>query len=321
VSTEKVVSTPVWRHILRGVKSVFVTPIVGTGGTVSAQYCYSVYLRHLVMADQHGFTMVPRTVVELGPGDSIGIGLMALLTGTEQYYALDSVRHASSKTNLQVFDELVKLLMMQTPIPSGGEFTEVLPELGDYRFPKQILGEPRLTQALAPERLKRLRYTLTGNLTEDPIHYLAPMGRMSEIPDQSIDLVISQAVMEHVDQLEVLYAECFRSLKPGGFMSHQIDLQCHDTAPEWNGHWKYSELTWRLMRGGRPWFINRQPCSVHLGLVKRVGLKLCVEVRQFGNLGISSRQLANGFQTLSESDLKTSGVFIMAKKPVSGVHD
>lgn len=273
------------------------------------------------MADQHGFATVPRTVVELGPGDSLGIGLMALLIGAEQYYALDAVRHASTESNLLVFDELLQLLTVQAPIPSGGELAEILPELSDYRFPQKLLSEARLTQTLAPERLQRLRAALRGNLTASPIQYLAPMGRMNEIPGDSTDLIVSQAVMEHVDQPEEIYGESFRILKPGGFMSHQIDLRCHDTAPEWNGHWKYSELTWRLMRGGLPWFINRQPCSVHLGLVKRVGFKLCAEVRQFGNLGISSRQLANGFQTLSESDLKTSGVFIMAKKPASGVHD
>ena len=270
------------------------------------------------MSDQHGLKTDPYTVVELGPGDSIGIGLMALLTGAERYYALDAVRHASNKANLWVFDELIELLMSQAPIPYLGEFTEILPELADYRFPRTILSEPRLARALASERLKRLRNFLAGDLTVGPICYLAPMGRTNEIPGNSVDLIISQAVMEHVDRLEELYAECFRCLKPGGFMSHQIDLRCHDTAAEWNGHWKYSELIWRLMRGGRPWFINRQPCSVHLGLVRGVGFNLCAAIRQFGSLGISSRQLANSFQAISESDLKTSGVFIVAKKPVLG---
>lgn len=273
------------------------------------------------MADQHGLATVPCTVVELGPGDSIGIGLMALLTGAERYYALDAVRHASTEINLLVFDELVRLLAVRAPIPSDGEFAEVLPELGDYRFPTTTLSEARLTQALAPERLKHLRNALASNLTTGPIYYLAPMGRMNEIPSNSVDLIISQAVMEHVDQLDDIYAECFRSLKPGGVMSHQIDLRCHDTAPEWNGHWKYSKLTWRLMRGGRPWFINRQPCSTHLSLVKQVGFSLCAEIKQFGSVGISRRQLAGYFQSLSESDLKTSGIFILANKSVDNIHD
>jgi hypothetical protein len=307
-------TTPVWRHILHGIKSIFITPPVGTGGTVSAQYCYSVYLRHLVVADQHGLATNPRTVVELGPGDSIGIGLMALLTGAEQYYAVDQVRHASSATNLQIFDELAKLLTAQTPIPSGVEFAEILPALSDYSFPTKILSEARLTQVLATDRLSCLREALANDLTIGPIRYLAPMGQMHEIPGNSVDLVFSQAVMEHVDQLEETYTECFRCLKPDGFMSHQIDLRCHDTAPEWNGHWKYADLTWRLMRGARPWFINRQPCSTHLSLVKQAGFSLCAAIKQSCSFGISSRQLASRFQSLSESDLKASGVLVLASK-------
>lgn len=309
-------TTPVWRHILRGIKSIFVTPPVGTGGTVSAQYCYSVYLRHLVIADQHGLTMAPRTVVELGPGDSIGIGLMALLTGAEQYYAVDAVRHASSATNLLIFDELVKLLSAQVPIPSGNEFAEILPELDDYSFPSKILNETRLSQALATDRLSRLRAALSSNLAAGTIRYLAPMGRMHEIPENSVDLIISQAVMEHIDQLEETYTECFRCLKPDGFMSHQIDLRCHDTAPEWNGHWKYADLTWRLMRGGRPWFINRKPCSTHISLANQAGFNIHAEIKQSADSIISRRQLAGRFKELSESDITTAGVLVLASKPV-----
>ena len=307
-------TTPVRWLLLRGIKSMFITPPVGTGGTVSTQYCYSVYLRHLVMAAQHGLATDPRAVVELGPGDSLGIGLMALLTGAEQYYALDAVRHASTETNLVIFDELAKLLTDRTPIPSGGEYAEILPELGDYSFPTQILSETRLTQTLTPDRLSRLRHALAGDLTTGPIRYIAPMGRMHEIPVDSVDLILSQAVMEHVDQLEETYAECFRCLKPGGYMSHQIDLRCHDTAPEWNGHWKYSNLTWRLMRGNRPWFINRQPYSMHIELVKQCGFSLRAQITQPGNYGISRKQLAKGFKELSESDLLTTGVLILASK-------
>lgn len=307
---------PVWRHILHGIKSIFFTPPIGTGGTVSAQYCYSVYLRHLAIADQHGLATDPRTVVELGPGDSIGIGLMALLTGAEQYYALDAVRHASSEANLLIFEELARLLAARAPIPSGGEFGEILPELGQYSFPEKILNEARLNQALAPARLSHLRMALASDLTKGPIRYLAPMGRLHEISDNSVDLIISQAVMEHIDQLEETYAECFRCLKTGGFVSHQIDLRCHDTAPEWNGHWKYSDLTWRLMRGCRPWFINRQPCSTHVLLAEQAGFNICAAIKQSSGPGISRKQLTKRFDTLSESDLSTAGVFMLARKSV-----
>ena len=57
-----------------------------TGGTESARYCYSVWLRHLCLAQSADPRLgVPRVVAELGPGDSIGIGLAALLSGVEKY--------------------------------------------------------------------------------------------------------------------------------------------------------------------------------------------------------------------------------------------
>lgn len=307
-------TTPAFKHILRGIKAIFFTPSVGTGGTVSAEYCYSVYLRHMVIADQYGFATEMRTIIELGPGDSIGIGLMALLTGAEQYYAVDAVRHASSAMNLQVFDELVKLLTAQAPIPSDGEFAEIFPELNDYSFPSKIISEQRLSQALMPERLNRIRNALAGNLTSGPIRYLAPMGQMNEIMGNSVDLIISQAVMEHVDQLDETYNECFRCLKPGGLMSHQIDFRCHDTAPEWNGHWKYTDFIWCLMRGGRPWFINRHPCSMHIRFVNLAGFNIHTKIKQLGSFGIARNKLARRFQALSDNDLITAGALILATK-------
>ena len=37
----------------------------GTGGTISARNCYSVWLRHLVMAYKNGLSTQPDTIAEL----------------------------------------------------------------------------------------------------------------------------------------------------------------------------------------------------------------------------------------------------------------
>ena len=79
----------------------------GTGGTGSAEYCYCIWLRHLVLAHQGGMKEFPRTVAELGPGDSIGVGLAALLSGVQRYIALDAMVHADVAGNLQVFDGFI----------------------------------------------------------------------------------------------------------------------------------------------------------------------------------------------------------------------
>src|ERR1700733_11905341 len=81
-----------------------------TGGTGSARYCYSVWMRHLILGLAHRQTpRLPAIAAELGPGDSIGIGLAALLSGVERYYALDLVRYTDLRKNLGIFDELVAL--------------------------------------------------------------------------------------------------------------------------------------------------------------------------------------------------------------------
>ena len=87
------------------------------GGPASARYCYSVWLRHLVMAHKSGLSTQPAVVAELGPGDSLGVGLAALISVASQYFALDVKAHASDHRNLEVFDELANLFARQENVP------------------------------------------------------------------------------------------------------------------------------------------------------------------------------------------------------------
>src|SRR5690242_13726234 len=51
-----------------------------TGGSASARYCYSVWLRHLSMLHESALPTMFETTAELGPGDSLGIGLATMLS-------------------------------------------------------------------------------------------------------------------------------------------------------------------------------------------------------------------------------------------------
>lgn len=307
-------SIPLWRLILGGLRSWLVTPPVGTGGTVSARYCYSVFLRHRVIAARYGLKKTPFSVVELGPGDSLGIGLMALLTGSEHYVAIDAVRHASPSTNLAVFDELVALLRDRTPIPSDADCAEIRPELDNYQFPHAIFNDAALDAALAPDRLERIRRLLSVQEPGSAVQYLAPFGEMIGIPSESIDWIFSQAVMEHVDNPAETYRQCFLCLKSGAIMTHQIDFRCHETAAEWNGHWKYPQWLWSIMRGRRPWFVNRLPYSAHQHMQKDTGFTIFADAPQLQEDGIARNQLAGNFKLLSSTDLHTAGAMFVSVK-------
>src|SRR5216110_2845407 len=83
-------------------------PSTKTGGaTHSAGYCYGVWLKHLTLLRAHGLATVPQAVAELGPGDSLGVGLCALLSGADDYVGLDVVAHSDLASNQSVLDDLI----------------------------------------------------------------------------------------------------------------------------------------------------------------------------------------------------------------------
>lgn len=302
--------------MLPPVKRVLARRELGTGGTDQARYCYSVWLRHLIFAEANGLNCAPRAVAELGPGDSLGIGLASILSGVERYYAFDVVAHASAQRNLAVLDELISLFRARADVPDGSELPRVGPALDDYRFPGKLLTAERLEQALDPRRLDRIRESLRNCASgESMIQYRAPWNTQGAIEHESLDLVFSQATLEHVDALRDVYRAMYLWLKPGGYMSHQIDFKCHGSATQWNGHWTYSDLMWKLVRGKDTWLINRQPYSTHVQLTQDCGFRIVGQqcVRKPSN--VTRRQLAPKFRALSDDDLTITDAFIQAIKP------
>ena len=266
----------------------------------------------------NGLSTDPTTVAELGPGDSLGIGLAALLSGASSYYALDIVNFTNTARNLDVFDELVALFNKRERIPDGAEFPATHPRLDSYEFPAYILTDARLRDALDPRRVESIRATLTCLEHHADkrigISYFAPWDDTAILKAGSVDLIYSQAVLEHVDDLEHTYQTLYRWLKPGGVMSHQIDFSCHDAVKQWNGHWTFSDWTWRLMRGKRPYSLNREPHSRHLTLLTINGFKVVCDLRGKIRSGIKRKQLARRFQGLTDEDLSTSSALIQAIK-------
>lgn len=287
----------------------------GTRGTISAKYCYAVWLRHLVIAHENGLNTSPKVVAELGPGDSLGIGLSALLSGCEKCFAFDIIEHTNIEKNLEVFDELVQLFKIRHPIPGDNELPRVRPKLTDYRFPSHILDEARLAFALDEERLGQIRHSIVNMKSSDSmIEYKTPWYEETVLQAFSVDMIFSQAVLEHVDALESAYETMYAWLKPAGYMSHTIDFKCHGTADQWNGHWRYPDWLWRLIRGNRAYILNREPHSTHVRLLEEKGFKVVFDQKVNTKSEIAKYQLADRFRSMSDVDLEISGAFIQATK-------
>jgi len=301
--------TPLWKIRYRG-----------TGGTNSARYCYSVWLRHLSMAFQNGINTVPKVIAEIGPGDSLGVGLASLLSGAEKYYALDVVGHTNPDSNLNIFEELVDLFRQRQDIPDDKEFSRVKPLLGSYQFPNHILNDRHLDSCLTAERIRAIRESLlycrnnSSFNKRSIIRCFSPWYDPGIIQKESVDMIFSQAVLEHVDDLEHTYDSLYHWLKPEGFMSHTIDYKSHGTAKHWNGHWGYPDIIWRLIRGKRPYLLNRMPHSIHLNYQGKTGFQIISDIRIKNNEGIKRQHLAPRFNDISDEDLITSLAYILSTK-------
>lgn len=289
-----------------------------TGGTINPRYCYSVWLRHLVFTHQSGIRQHSGTVAELGPGDSLGIGLTALLTGYQRYYALDVYRYWDIERNLKIFDELVQLLQNKTPIPNEPEFERITPTLEDYKFPTEILTDALLQQTLDPKRIQQIRKALqeidNPATTKDIIQYFIPWNSQVVIEPESVDFIFSQAVLQYVDDLDTTYKDMNRWLKPGGVMSHSIDFSSHSITPSWNGHWTFSDAEWRLAHGNKKILLNRAPLSVHLNLNKKHGFEVINRKDDTKVSRFSNQHFHKQFQQLSPEDVSTFVSVIVSKK-------
>ena len=128
-------------------------------------------------------------------------------------------------------------------------------------------------------------------------------------------MIYSQAVLEHVDDLPQIYKVLYRWLNLDGFMSHEIGFESHGLSKHWNGHWAYSDFTWKLIRGKRPYLLNREPYSTHNRLLKESGFEIVHESKHRPDtLGISRNRLSSRFRKMSEDDMRTYSAYILAQK-------
>jgi hypothetical protein len=263
------------------------------------------------MLSSQGFGVRGARVGELGPGDSIGVGLAAVLSGAEAYVGLD-VFPFSAKNDLNVIlDELVGMFSRREPIPDVDEFPAVRPRLPAYDFPEHAIAWEGFD-----DRVGRIRADLRSGLEAARcVRYRAPWSSCDAVERSSLDLLFSQAVLQYPAPLRETYEAMSTWLKPGGLGSHTISFDAHGLSPFWNGHWAYSDRAWCLARGRREIFLNREPLGVHLALAREFGLEIAYLERERGGGGLPVGALASRFRGLDAEDLETRGAFLILRKP------
>ncbi|HEY6863353.1 MAG TPA: hypothetical protein VI319_05595, partial [Burkholderiales bacterium] len=73
------------------------------------------------------------------------------------------------------------------------------------------------------------------------------------------------------------------------------------------------ETVFKVLKGRRPFVINRLPCSVHLDLMQKQGFRFTCQLKRYEN-GLRRSQLAARWRTLSDDDLNCAELFVQATK-------
>lgn len=240
-----------------------------------------------VAPDQRPAYFEGQVIVEYGPGDFPGVALLLLAMGARKVYCVDRFPMVRlSEKNIGVL--------------------------------KAMLG------SCTPNQQQRIRALLidpsrpVSGFRDDAIEYLVRPHGFSDLSGEA-DLVISRAVLEHVDDLEGTFADMVRALKPGAHAWHQVDLRSHglhrSNPLDFLG---WSPWLWSLMYSckGVP---NRWRIDRYRDLLSRlpVGAARFVATRQAAPDDVKAVRsaLALPFRAVSDDDLAVLGFWMGFCKP------
>jgi len=117
-------------------------------------------------------------------------------------------------------------------------------------------------------------------------YLVEPSGSLAMFEDASFDMVMSFHVLEHVyaDAVPALCQGLTRTLKPGGYMFHQIGIDDHlthyDATASMKQYIQYSDKEWRRRFESNIGYINRIQASEWREAFETTGLELCEEIRE-----------------------------------------
>lgn len=236
-----------------------------------AGYAVGVFDRHVDGAGLRGH-LKGKTILELGPGDSIATAIIAAAHGARAVL-VDTGRYARGSVDVNI--ELARNLRVQGLSP---------PDLDGCRTLQEVLAA-------------------TG-----AHYYTDGLDSLKALSGGSVDFVYSHAVLEHVRKAEFLATqrECARVLRSGGICSHRVDLRDHLGGGLDN--LRFPEGVWEsdfFVRSG--FYTNRIRFGRMLELFEDAGFSVEVgAVDRWEELPIARSKLNAEFRDVPDSDLRVS---------------
>lgn len=227
-----------------------------------------------------------KRILEYGPGDIPGVGLLMYAHGAEHVVCVDRFPLVSmSQKNIAVLHNLVSGLHGKIRERAQAAFNEK--------------GNP------------------ASGFSKHSIQYLVCQSGLSGLIND-VDMIVSRAVLEHVDDLGATFADMRSALRDTGMAIHQIDLKSH-------GLHRRNPLdfltwparAWSLMYGhkGVP---NRWRVDKYRSVIAEAGLSTMTMyptvLAQKEDIREVRPYLAEPFRAISDDDLSWLGFWLVVNK-------
>ena len=262
-----------------------------TGRMYDPVEVHALFAGHVARLAPHWPSPLGITATELGPGNSLAQAVLWNLLGAERVLAVDVQQYASAESAPGVYRGVIENLPSRIeegklPDPLGPEgraarVHELFPN-GDLAFP--VLGS-------------RIDYRVTD-------------GRDLPLESGTVDLIYSISVLEHVREVEHLYREMRRVLRPRGLCSHIIDLRDHHHREPLD-FLRYPDGLWDRMVGRSAGWTNRLRASDHLRLIEAAGLRVHLYDPRYVESAPGPADLDARFQGRDADDLRTIAMILV----------
>lgn len=245
-----------------------------------ASYALSVFESHVRRAGLTMQALNGKVMLEMGPGDSVATAIIAHTLGARA----------------------------------------ILVDAGAFASSKPLRYEP-LCAALRVRGLAPIEVSQFGSIGEvldacGAVYLTRGANSWESLASESVDLVFSQAVLEHVRLREFDYVQeqCFRVMRSGGVASHTVDLKDHLGGALDN--LRFSRKIWEsesFVRSG--FYTNRLRMARMLDMFTKAGFDADVlEVKRWETLPTRRKSLDSEFSSLPDTELLVSGFNVLLRR-------
>ena len=211
-----VLKYPIFKNIFLKVENLIYNPFTNFEELLNYKINHSQNLYEKILEnirnDNKNYSFKDKVILEIGPGNTLLLASIFILNGADRVYLVDSYKQIfNDSLNSILYNQIIKKLQSKHHIHDIKDF----------------------------QAIKGKIIYFSNN----------PIETFNQLRNSSVDLIFSNAVLEHVSELNLTIKKISMLLKQGGYTFHHIDLKDHYHTNDkcYLNFLKYSDRIWNFI--------------------------------------------------------------------------